>query len=77
MSLNPTTKHWLQSVTARYSLGHQIVVQQVESLLIAFRGLSPKTDYYTADDGQKDLLLLLFGVIPISFKVGFYLFEDD
>ena len=68
MSLNPTTKQWLQSVTLRYSEAGTLV-QQVESLLIAFRGLSPKTDYYTADDGQRDLLLLVFGVVPISFKV--------
>lgn len=62
MTLNHTTKDWLVSVLSPYENPRRLERDAVD-LLVAYAGLSPKTDYY-----QSNLLLTIFGVIPITYS---------
>lgn len=65
--LNPQTKSWLENILKRYQNKEGTLVQ-TEEVLLKNRGLQPKTDYYTHDNGNRSLLLNLFGVLTIDYE---------
>ncbi|PKY38505.1 UEV-domain-containing protein [Rhizophagus irregularis] len=72
---NPTnpdlnnTRLWLRNALANVPYLHQDrVFRDVDATLAVFKALIPKTDIYAHDDGTVEVLLCLYGTIPITFR---------
>ncbi|KAI8910429.1 ubiquitin E2 variant, partial [Gorgonomyces haynaldii] len=65
------TLDWLRQVSAAYTTQERLF-QDVTQTLEMHPGLTPKTDYFTQDDGQTSVLLSLGGTIGVKYKNSLY-----
>ncbi|KAF3269089.1 hypothetical protein TWF970_011600 [Orbilia oligospora] len=70
--LAPELLRWLSTVLAPKYHSANRTYTDTATLLHHYRGLSPKTDVYTYDDGRSDLLLCIQGTLPVAFRGATY-----
>ncbi|KZT36961.1 UEV-domain-containing protein [Sistotremastrum suecicum HHB10207 ss-3] len=62
---------WLSNAVRTYPR-KEILYRHVDALLAHYSSLRPKTDMYTFDDGRTQLLLCVYGLLPITFRNAQY-----
>ncbi|PUU74511.1 UEV domain-domain-containing protein [Tuber borchii] len=68
----PNTKQWLRRVIAPGYADTQRTYNDVATALFNTPSLSPRTEVYTHEDGRPELLLHLYGTIPVLFRGATY-----
>ncbi|KAA1469486.1 UEV-domain-containing protein [Dentipellis sp. KUC8613] len=68
---DPLTLRWLRQNIESYT-HRDAVFSDVHDVLARFPSLRPKTDVYTYDDGRTQLLLLIHGLLPITYRQASY-----
>jgi ESCRT-I complex subunit TSG101 len=64
-------QRWLNQVLVPY-ISQQEAFFQIEKVLDAFNDLSIRTDTFTHDDGRTQLLICIYGTIPITYGPSTY-----
>ncbi|CAZ86574.1 unnamed protein product [Tuber melanosporum] len=70
--LTPQVQQWLHRVIAPEYADPQRAYNDIATALFNTPSLSPRTDVYTHEDGRPELLIQLYGTIPVLFRGATY-----
>ncbi|KAL7269036.1 Suppressor protein stp22 of temperature-sensitive alpha-factor receptor and arginine permease [Rhizina undulata] len=69
---SPQVLQWLLRVISPQYVDPQRTYHDVATVLHSLPSLAPRTSVYTHEDGRSELLLHLFGTIPVAFRGSSY-----